>query len=484
MGILAIDPFSVAYSRVALVESLPVAMMTLAVVLAAPGRRCRMLRDVGAGAVGMGAALCKFNALVFTPILVLGVAGWCFVDEEDEAGRALASAIRRSANLVAGAGAVGLVWLFAIILPNLEGWLFEVSRQAAQNVVPRGPYLLTRHFAFGVFSEPDGGVRAGTFLRLSLLPLLPALVWAMQSAARGIRQGPVAVIRTWTFAELMAAVWVMVEVAVLSVTAAPDRRHLLLTVPCAILAAHALGHPARAGRTVSEFMPSSAERWRARGLGAAAAALLAIYLRPPLASALAPVAGSIQVGFESGLSSGTLCAIPVITLCALGFLLGPVAARAVRGTRLRWGTIALGFALFAGASAGIRLAQEVTNRSYELRRVSNEIRAIVGEKAAVAGRAVNTLLFDAPNRTLVVHDRSMYGFGVYGLAHLEEVNPRFLIFDRAIDPGEIPERTEHTFRGRRRAIASSTRIIRGVHRMVGAEDQPLEFTLVRLSDAP
>jgi len=484
MGILAIDPFSIGYSRVALVEVLPVALMTLAAVLVAPGRRLRALRDLAAGVVAMAAALCKFNAIAFPPILVLGVAGWCLIAEEGEPGGALAAAVRRAAGVIAGAGAVAVVWYFALIQPNLEGWLFEVARQSAQNVVPTGAYLLTRHFAFGVFSDPDGSVRAGTFLRLSLLPVLPALVWGLQSAARGLRQGPLAVVRSWTFAELLAVTWLVVEVGLLCFTSAPDRRLLWLTVPCAILGAHMLGHPPTASRMVSEFAPGSGETWRARGLGVAMAALLAIYLRPPLASALAPLTGSVPLGFEAGLSCGTVCAIPVLALCAAGALFGPAVARVLRRTHLRWGSVALGVALVAGAFSGVRLAREVGNRSYELRRVSSEIRAIVGEEAAVAGSAVDTLLLDAPNRTLVIHDRTMYGFGVYGLAYLDEVNPSYLVLDWAVDPSEISERTHYSLHGRRSAIASSARIIRGVHRMAGAEDQPMDFTVVRLSNEP
>jgi hypothetical protein len=178
---------------------------------------------------------------------------------------------------------------------------------------------------------------------------------------------------------------------------------------------------------------------------------------------------------------GTLCAIVVFGTCALGALLGPVAAGALRRTSLRWGTVALGVAVFAGVAAGVRLTQEVTHRSFELRRVSNEIRSIVGAESAVAGGAVVTLLFDAPNRTLVIHDRTMYGFGVYGLEHLDEANPSHLIFDWALDPVTVPEQTRRRLNGLRSAVPESIRIVRGVHRMVGAEDEPMEFTVVRLS---
>jgi hypothetical protein len=36
--------------------------------------------------------------------------------------------------------------------------------------------------------------------------------------------------------------------------------------------------------------------------------------------------------------------------------------------------------------------------------------------------------------------------------------------------------------GLRSAVPASARTIRGVHRIPGAEDQPLEFTVVRLSN--
>ncbi len=154
----------------------------------------------------------------------------------------------------------------------------------------------------------------------------------------------------------------------------------------------------------------------------------------------------------------------------------------LRGVHVRWGTIALGVVLTAGVSSGLRLFEEVTSRSYELRRVSREIRGIVGEEAAVAGSAVDTLLFDAPNRTLVIHDRTRYGFGVYGLAHLDGVNPSYLIIDEAVDRGSISARTQRVSRGLLSAIPSSSRIVRGVQRIAGAVDQPMEFTLVRLSN--
>jgi hypothetical protein len=272
------------------------------------------------------------------------------------------------------------------------------------------------------------------------------------------------------------------QVGLLWLTSTPDRRHLWLTVPCAILGAHVLGYAPRAGRAISELAPDSGERWRACGLGVAMAAALAVYLRPPLASALEPLARNLPLGFETGLSVGTLCAIVVFGICALGALLGPAAAGALRRTPLRWGTVALGVAVFAVVLAGVRLTQEVTHRSYELRRVSNEIRSIVGAESAVAGGAIVTLLLDAPNRTLVIHDRLMYGFGVYGLAHLDEANPSHFVFDWALDPAAAPEETRRALGGLRSAVPSSIRIVRGVHRMVGAEDQPMEFTVVRLSD--
>jgi hypothetical protein len=483
MGILAIDPFSIAHGRVALVEAPTLAMMTLAAALSAPGRRLRVLRDLAAGAAGMGAFLCKLNALAFLPILVLAVTGSCFLAQDGQRAGALATAVRRAASMAAAAGAVALLWFFALVQPNLEGWRFEVALQSAANLGPIGAHLLTKGFAFGLLSEPDGSVEAGTFLRLSLLPVLLSLVWALHFAARSLRQGLAATVHSWTFAELLAATWVAVEIGLLWFTAAPDRRHLWLTVPCAILGAHALGYPPTAGRTVSELVPGSRERWRACGLGVAMAAVLAVYLRPPLASALAPLTQNLELGLEAGLSLGTICALPVLGLCALGALLGPAATRALRHIHLRWGTIALGVALAAGASAGLRLAEEAANRSYELRGVSNQIRAIVGEEATVAGGAVDTLLLGAPNRTLIIRDWTWLGFGVLGLAHLDQARPGYLIIDEAVDPGSVPDRTRSVLHGMRSAVPASARIIRGVHRIAGAEDQPLEFTVVRLSDA-
>jgi hypothetical protein len=377
---------------------------------------------------------------------------------------------------------VALVWFFAVIQPNLESWLFEVNLQSAANVAPRGAYLLTKAFALGLSFEPDGSVGLGAFLRLSLLPVVLCLVWVLHSASRALRQGPLAVIRSWTFAELLAVTWAVTEFGLLSLTSSPDRRYLWVTVPCTILAAHALGHPPTTGRTVAEFTPESTERWRTCGLGVAVAVVFAVYLRAPLASAIAPLTQKVQLGFEAGLSLGTVCAILVFALCVLGALLGPAIARAMRQTGLRWGTIALGVALLAGGATGLRLAQEVTNRSYELHRISNEIRAIVGEDAAVAGGAVDTLLMGAPNRTLIIRDWGWLEFAVYGLEYLDEVSPSYFIMDEAFDRESASARTSRVLRGLRSAVPSSFRIIRGVHRMPGAEDQPLEFTLVRLSD--
>ena len=482
MAILAIDPYSIGFSRVSLIEAVPLAMMALAAALSAPGRRLRVLRDLAAGAAGMGAVLCKLNALAFLPILVLAVAGWCVLAQEGELARALATAVRRATSVAVGAGSVALVWFLALVQPNLEDWLFEVGRVSAQNVVPHGAYLLTKGFAFGLESGPDGEVATGAFLRLSLLPVLSFLVWALHFGARSLREGPSDAVRSLTFAELLALTWVAVEVGLLWFTAAPDRRHLWLTAPCAILGAHVLGHPARAGRSVSELVPGHRERWRACGLGVAMAAVLAVYLRPPFASALAPLTQSLELGMAAGLSLGTICSIPVLALCALGALLGPAAAVALRRVHLRWGAIGLGVALAAGGSAGLRLADEVANRSYELRGVSNQIRAIVGEEAAIAGGAVDTLLIGAPNRILVIHDQTRIGFGVYGLAYLDEARPSYLIIDEAVDPGSVPDRTLGVLHGLRSAVPASARTVRGVHRIAGAEDQPLEFTVVRLSD--
>ena len=89
------------------------------------------------------------------------------------------------------------------VLEDIEGAFV----QAAQNIAPLGAYLLTRGFAFGLVLEPDGGVAAGTFLRLSLLPILPSLVWALHFAARTLRQGAMVTIRSWRFAELLAVTW-------------------------------------------------------------------------------------------------------------------------------------------------------------------------------------------------------------------------------------------------------------------------------------
>jgi hypothetical protein len=76
------------------------------------------------------------------------------------------------------------------------------------------------------------------------------------------------------------------------------------------------------------------------------------------------------------------------------------------------------------------------------------------------------------------------GFGVLGLEYLDEVRPSYFIFDRAVDGEAISTRTRRLFQGLRSADSSSARIIRGVHRMPGGKDQPLEFTLVNLSDGP
>ena len=75
------------------------------------------------------------------------------------------------------------------------------------------------------------------------------------------------------------------------------------------------------------------------------------------------------------------------------------------------------------------------------------------------------------------------GFGVLGLAHLDQARPSYLIIDEAVDPGSVPDRTRSVLHGMRSAVPASARIIRGVHRIAGAEDQPLEFTVVRLSDS-
>lgn len=482
MGMVAINPFAIAYSRVALIEIVPLALLMLATVFAAPGTRLRALRDAGAGAAGVGAALCKLNAAAFLPILAVGVAGWCFLENDGRPAKALATAVRRVGSIATGAGLVTLVWFLAFVQPNLEGWLAEVTLQSAANFVPRGAYLLTRGFAFGLDWEPGGGVATGMFLRLSLLPVLPSLVWALHAAVRALRRGPMAVIRSWTFAEFLAATWVVTELGLLWFTTVPTRRHLWLTMPCTILAAHALGHAPAAGRRLSEFVAGRSERWRACGLGVAMAAVLAVYLRAPLASHLAPLTQDIELGFEVGLTLGTICAGVVFGLCVLGALLGPAVAWALRRTQVRWGTIALAVSLVPGASAGLRLAEEITNRSYEFRRVSNEIRAIVGEEAAVAGGAVNTLLLGAPNRTLIIRDWRRPGFRVYGLEYLDEVRPSYFIFDQAVDRGSVEEKIRGVLRGLRTAVPSSSRIVRGVHRTTGAKDRPLEFTLVRLSD--
>jgi len=483
MGMLAINPFAIAYSRVALIEIVPLALMLLAAVLAAPGVRLRTLRDAGAGAAAVGAALCKLNAAAFLLILAVGVAGWCLLRDDRGPSKVFAILVRRMASMATGAGLVTLVWFLALVQPNLEGWLAEVTLQSAANVVPGGAYLLTRGFAFGLDWKPGGGVATGMFLRLSLLPVLPSLVWALYVAIRALRQGPIAVIRSWTFAEFLAATWVVVELGLLWLTTAPSRRHLWLTVPCTILAAHALGHAPEAGRRVLEFVAGRSERWRAAGLGIAIAAVLAIYLRAPLASGLAPLAQEIELGSEVGLTLGTLCAGVVIGLCILGALLGPAAALTLRRTQLRWGTIALGLTLVAGSFAGLRLANEIPNRSYEFRRVSNEIRAIVGEEAAVAGGAVDTLLLGARNRTLIIRDWKRSGFRVYGLEHLDEVRPSYFIFDRAVDRSSVEEATRRVFRGLRTSAPSSSQIVRGANQATGAETRPLEFTVVRLSRA-
>ncbi|MCP5057503.1 MAG: hypothetical protein GY937_12380 [bacterium] len=483
MGMLAINPFAIAYSRVALIEIVPLALMLLAVVLAAPGARVRALRDACAGAAAVGAALCKLNAAAFLPILAIGVAGWCLLGHDGRPAKVLATLVRRAASMATGAGLVTLVWFLALVQPNLEGWLAEVTLQSAANVVPRGAYLLTKGFALGLEPESGGGVATGMFLRLSLLSVLPSLVWALHVAVRALRQGSMAVLRSWTFGELLAATWVIIELGLLWMATVPSRRYLWLTVPCTILAAHALGHAPTAARRVSEFVACQSERWRAVGLGVVIAGVLAVYLRAPLASGLASLTQEIELGSEVGLSWGTLCAVVVIGLCVLGALLGPGAAWALRRTQVRWGTIALGLTLVGGASAGLRLAEEVPNRTYEFRRASNEIRAIVGEEAAVVGGAVDTLLLGAPNRTLIIRDWRRPGFHVYGLEYLDEVRPSYFIFDSAVDPSSVEKATRRVLRGLRTAVPSSSQIVRGAYRTTDAVDRPLEFTVVRLSRA-
>ena len=107
---------------------------------------------------------------------------------------------------------------------------------------------------------------------------------------------------------------------------------------------------------------------------------------------------------------------------------------------------------------------------------------------AMSGRAVeasgdvDTLLLDAPNRTLIIRDWTRLGFGVYGLEHLDEVRPSYFIFDCMVDSEAVAATTQRIFHGRRSAVPFSARNIRGVNRNDGAEDQPLEFTLVRLVD--
>jgi len=479
MGIIAIDPFSIMYSRVALVDALPLALMVLAATLAGTGSRNRVVRDVAAGAVAMGAVLAKLNAFVFLPMLLVGVAGWGFVARDSEGIHPTSAALRRGGAVLVGIAIVALVWFLALVQPHSEGWLFELGRVAGENVNSRGFHLLTKGFAFGLH-KADGGLEIGGFFGEGLLPVLLCLVWLLQFGTRALRHGPVSVMRTWTFAEFLSAIWLAMEIGSLWFTSSPDRRHLWMTVPCAILGAHALGHAAITSRRIADVASPAGEIWAARGLGVVIALVLAVYLRLPLAASLLSPTQDLRIGSQAGLSLGTLCGIAVAALCGLGALLGPRLARMLGHSHLKWGSLAMGIAVLAGATAGFRTAVESMTHSYELRRVSQEIQQFIGDEAAVAGSSVVTLLLERPNRVLVIHDRSEIGWGVYGLTHLDEVNPSYAIFETAdasgavVDVTDVTRRFMHDWRG---AIPVSS----DVFHFVEAEDRTVNFRVVGLA---
>lgn len=474
MAILALDPFHVAYSRVALVEMLPLAGMMIAVVLAAPAPRRRDARDAAAGAAAMLALLAKLNAFLFLPILAAGVALWSLRE-----GGGGARALRRIACVLAGAAAVALPWLVFLVLPQREGWWFEIERVLGENAAPKGLYLLTKGFAIGA-SEAADEPAPGAFLRFSLVPVVLSLLWALRQLARALSRGPGAALRALCFAEVASAAWLALSLAAFWVTATPDRRFVWVTAPCAILAAHAVrgaGEPGVLGASPPQ------RRLRLRLLGAALALALAVYLRFPLAAWLAPRMQAVSLGQEPGLSAGTLCALAVLPLCALGALLGPALARGLRAVPLRWASVAWVALVATGTASAAQLAHEATHRSYEMRAASQVLRALVGDEAAVAGGSADTLFLDAPNRTLVIHDRTELGVGVYGLDYLDEVDPGYLVLDGAIDLRGVPDAVDGLLQGRRSAVPSSARVFRG-ERQRGDDGEPLVFTVVRLTQRP
>lgn len=451
MALLAIDPFAVAHGRVALVEALPPALMLAAAWLAAPVAGPAW-RPLAAGAVAASAVFAKINALVLLPALLLAVA----VHARLRGGALL----RRCGLLAAGMVAGALPWLLGWLLPHLGEWRSEMAWASAANAVALDARILVHPFGIGVSQTADGGYRLARFLAQSPLAVPLALVWIVHASAEAARRGPAEALRGLCYAEILAAVWLAAGLGSFWLSNTfPERRYLVLLVPCAILGAHALAWPPRSSQPLFGAPRARAGLRLRLALGVALGCAFATYLRPAIAAALEPLSRGVALGDEPGLSRSALCAVATTLLVVAGVAAAPSLVRL--GERLRLSVRAVALAL---AVAGLVptlgwLASDFAQRRHGLREAADVLGAELGADARVAGGAVETLLLGTRYPLLILRDRRAMGFGVTGWGLLDAFRPTHLLFDRAVAPDAIEAATRERLDGWGRAVAGSAMVV-------------------------
>jgi 4-amino-4-deoxy-L-arabinose transferase-like glycosyltransferase len=408
VGILGLDFFSLSYQRVALVEALPVAWMSLAA-WSALCMRDRRWGYLIAGAAAVLAALSKMNAVFFAPALALAL----LLRQDSE------SRVTELAWLAAGGALVGGAFLVCFALPNWQDFVLQNGRLAQEGGL-RGMLLVTNGFALGLARAGGGQYVLGGLLAQAVLPVSLALLWMARLGARVHASGIRAALADLDALERLALCWIGAFGLYLATNVnLSDRRYYVFVVPLALLGAALLGRRDSALDATSGAAGKLA--------GAVAVALGAVvYLRVPLMTWLEPVFDRLPLGSQAGISMQSAAALATVGILALAvpftLALLPRFAHVLRGSAL--------LVLVAGTATllnGARLVKEASSLEYGMRDARVELLARLGPDARVFGGIANTLLLSDPVPTLFLLDRASIGYPVFGQASLERFAPTHAI---------------------------------------------------------
>lgn len=437
--VFAADFFSYTYHRVAMVEANATAMMTIAIALCAVSRRSAVILAV-AGAVGVLAIFTKMNSVFFLP--ALAVAAAVVGDTGPRAGM-----WRKSlAWIVVGAASCTALWVVLFLWPNWDEFVRQNQRLATEGRVT-GRQLLSQAFGFGlVGGDGNAPLKLGGFLSQSAIPLTLTFAWLWLQAIRIRREGLRRAFARASGAERVALVWIAFQFLYLATNySTSDRRYVSFVVPLSVLGASLCADLWRdLTERTGQLADSLVARW---GTALALACAAALYLRAPIATWLSGYVTRMDVGATPGLSPGTLAALA--TLVALlpsvplyDWLLGRAAPRPWSAGR----TGAL-MSLLGLSMASSCYANDLFYRTHTMRDTGQEIQKRWGADARVAGGIAETLLLDSRLPTLTVLDRRFAGYGVYGAAFVNAFAPTHVIETPARDEAELRRMVEPVLPG-------------------------------------